>query len=391
MNQEAIVQGRFDNYRGVLADKDLDALLLTNFWAESPQGGDYNIIYLSSLMKRYIFSFLILTKDECGAWVEADDLPRAKKESWLDLVEAMKPGEQWGYSGPEFAGIAAEQLKALVGKDKIRLGYDGRYMPGSIAISLLERGFHLEEISFDLEQSKIVKDELEQENMRQASRILDQGIVKAMETIREGVSEIELAAWAEAEMRANGAECFWWKSLLAAGPDADQWFDTPTDRKVRKGDVVMMDFTPVYNGYGGDIARCFVLGEADEQQTEIWNLTKEALDAAVAILKEGVTLKELMDAGVRVVQGTPYEKQYIGTGHTIGLYSHVYPIFLSSIERMKTIPQSVFDHTMRAGMVAAMEVIITVPGVGGFRLEDAYIVEKDGAEKLNHAPMVLSL
>ena len=205
-----------------------------------------------------------------------------------------------------------------------------------------------------------------------------------MNSICEGVSEIELAAAAEAEMRILGAECFWWKILLASGPDAENWFDSPTERRIRKRDVVLMDFTPVYNGYGGDIARTFVFGEPTPEQRTVWTLAKDALDASVDILREGVSLRELMHAGARVVQGTPYEKQYIGTGHTIGLYSHVNPIFLSTIEKMNTVPASCLDIRMRTGMVAAMEIIITVPGVGGFRLEDAHVVRADGSEKLRY-------
>ena len=390
MDQQQILNGRLSNYRGVLANKNLDALLLTNFWAESPQGGDYNIVYLARLLKRYIFSFLVLTPDDCGVWVEADDLPRARLESWLRRVEPLPPGEQWGYSGAELAGIAAEQIRSLVAKDRLRIGYDGRYLPGSIALALRELGVHLEEVSLDLEHSKIVKDELEQQHMRGAAKIVDHGIARVMELAQDGVSEIELAAAAEAEMRVTGAECFWWKTLLASGPDAEQWFDAPTERTIRGGDVVLMDFTPVFQGYAGDIARTFVLGEPTDEQRAVWNLTKNALDAAVAVLREGVSLRELMQAGVDVVRGSPYESFYIGTGHTIGLYSHVYPIFLSSIEKMKTIPRSVLDTRMRAGMVAAMEVIITVPGLGGFRLEDSYIVRSGGSEKLTHAPMVVS-
>jgi Xaa-Pro aminopeptidase len=386
-----IVARRLGNYRGVLAARNLDALLLTNYWAESPQGGDYSIIYLSNLLKRYIFSFLILTPDECGVWVEAEDVPRAREQSWLKLIEAIPSGESFGYNGADLTRIAAERIRGLVGKDKIRLGFDGRYMPASIALELLRLGFYLEDVALGLEQSKLVKDEWEQDNMRQASRIVDLGIAKVMASVREGVSEIELAAAAEAEMRVAGAECFWWKILLASGPEAENWFDSPTERKIRKGDVVLMDFTPVYNGYGGDIARTFVLGEPSAKQREVWNLAKEALDAAVGILREGVSLRELMEAGARVVRGTPYEDVYVGTGHTIGLYSHVNPIFLSTIEKMNKVPRAALDITMKAGMVAAMEIIITVPGLGGFRLEDAHIVRTDGSEKLTQAPMVISV
>ena len=384
-----IVEQRHANFRHVLAARGLDALVLTNFWAESPQGGDYDIVYLSNLQRRYIFSILVLTLDDICVWVESDDLPRAREETWLKTTEALEPGEQWGYTGPEMARMAAARIRDMVKKADIRVGYDGRYLPGSIALSLRDLGLALKEVSFDLEQSKIVKDELELQMMRRASELADRGCIKVAESVREGIRERELAALAEAEMRAHGAECFWWKTLLASGPDADRWFDTPSDRTVKRGDVVLMDFTPVYQGYGGDIARAFVFGQPTKEQQEVWDLCKAALDAACAVLREGVSLRELMQAGARVVEGSPYEKCYIGTGHTIGLYSHVYPIFLASIERMKTIPSSVLDIRMKPGMVAAMEIIFTVPGVGGIRLEDAYIVGAEQPENMNRAPMLM--
>jgi Xaa-Pro aminopeptidase len=56
---------------------------------------------------------------------------------------------------------------------------------------------------------------------------------------------------------------------------------------------------------------------------------------------------------------------------------------------MKTIPSSVLDIRMKPGMVAAMEIIFTVPGVGGIRLEDAYIVGAEQSENMNRAPMLM--
>ncbi len=391
MKRAELVGHRLSNYRRVLAEKRLDALLLTNFWAETPQGGDYNILYLSNLEKRFIFSFLILTPDRCGVWVEADDLPRAREQSWLNVIEAMPAGEQWGYSGSEFARIAGGFVREWVSRDRIRVGYDGRYMPSSVALGLLDFGFQLEEIALDLEKSKLVKDELELENMRRAGAIADQAVVRVMEMAREGVREIDLAAWAEAVMRSNDAECFWWKTLLASGPEAEKWFDSPTERQVQKGDLVVMDFTPVHHGYGGDIARAFVVGVPTPEQRQVWDLARQVLDASVCTLKEGVTLRQLMNEGVRVVEGSRYRDFYVGTGHGVGLYSHVYPIFLSSIARMKTIPAAVLDTRLMAGMTVAMEVIFTVPGLGGVRLEDSCVVGRDASERLNQSPMVPSV
>ena len=387
MNAKQLGQKRLDNTRGVLSSRGLDAIVLANLWTHSPQEGDYSLYYTSNLLRRYTECFLILTPDDCCVWVTEWDLNRAKEESWLSRIELLPPGEQWGYSGEEFAGLIAKQLQELVGKDEIRIGVNGRFLPSAVGLGLDRNGILVEDVWVALEQSRLIKDEQELEYLRKACQIVDTGVHAFLDSVREGITEHELAALAEFEMKKNGAENFWWKTLMSSGPEAERWLASPSERTIRDGDLVVMDFTPVYCGYAGDIARTFVFGTASAEQRQVYDLAERALHAASSVLTEGVTYGEVMEAAAKQVEGAPYEEFYAGAGHGIGLYDDTYPIFLASIPKMKTLPVSMLEAELKAGMVIALEIIYTIPGLGGMRLEDNYIVTKDAPELLTHAPL----
>jgi len=243
----------------------------------------------------------------------------------------------------------------------------------------------------DLEKSRLIKDERELELLRKAAEIVDKGVVKVMDVVHEGVTERELSLFAECEMRRSGAECFWWPSIISSGPEAESWANSPTDRRIRKGDLLWMDFTPVYMGYAADIARAFVYGEASEEQLEVFNLAERALDEAASTLRDGVTIREVMEAPAQTVRGSPYEGYYIGPGHMIGLYNSVYPVFLTSISKMKALPTSMLEMKLLRGMTAAIEIIFTIPGLGGVRLEDDYLITMNQPERLTKAPITATV
>jgi Xaa-Pro aminopeptidase len=140
-------------------------------------------------------------------------------------------------------------------------------------------------------------------------------------------------------------------------------------------------------GYGGDIARAFVYGKPSEAQLAVFRLAEKVLDGAASSLDDGVTIREVMEAAARPVTGSPYEKLYTGPGHGIGLYNDIYPTFLTTLKKMKLLPSWLLDTKLLKGMVFAIEIIFTVPGVGGVRLEDDYLITGGRAEKLTKAPL----
>jgi len=191
-------------------------------------------------------------------------------------------------------------------------------------------------------------------------------------------------------MRKEGAECFWWKTLVRGGPDAENWGDSPTSRKIGIGDMVALDFTPVCDGYAADIGRTFVFGEPTHEQMAVLELTRRSLGAGISALRDGATLGEVVGASMKVVRGSPYERLYLGPGHCIGLYADVYPGFFFSVSKLPTVPKPYLDKTFVKGMTVAMEVVISVPGVGRVCYEDDYLVGSGGAEKLTNVETILS-
>ena len=380
------------NFRSVLSAREVDAILLANCGANVPNDYNYNLYYVSNLLGFLPWCIFVLTGDECGIWVHAEDVERVKKQTWIDRVEAMEPeGGAFQSSPEELARTALTHVRELVGSETLRLGVDGGRLPSSVALALIQEGAQVEEVSLDLEKSRMVLDDRELDQMRKGAQIADQGVEKVMEAIREGVTERELSVLAEYAMRAAGAECFWWPSIIASGPEAAFWADSPTHREIRDGDLLWMDFTPVYQGYAGDIARAFVCGTASQDQLEVFELAEETLEATAAALGDGVTIREVMEAAAQVVKGSRYEPFYLGPGHMIGLYNSVYPIFLSSISEMEAMPPAILEMPLQPGMVVAAEIIFTVPGLGGVRLEDNYVITANQPERLTRAPIVATV
>ena len=376
------------NFRSVLSSREIDAILLANYEVAVPPNYNFNIYYASGLLGFFSPCFLVLTEDDCGLWVNTGDEERARRQTWLNRVaEIERPGGPFHFSPEENARAALQQVRELVGRDAVRVGVDGAHMSGSLLLALVQEGAQVEDVHLDLEKSRMVLDDRELALMRRGASAADRGVEKVMEAVREGITERELSVLAEAEMLRAGAECFWWPNIIASGPEAEFWADLPTDRRIQRGDVLWMDFTPVVRGYTGDIARAFVYGEASPEQMALFTLGEEALAATAAALGSGVTIRKVMEDAAEVVKGSPYEPCYLGPGHMIGLYNSVNPIFLASTAGMAHLPEDVLDAQLEPGMVVAAEIILTVPGLGGVRLEDNYIITTDQPERITHAPI----
>ena len=104
-------ESHLKNFRSVLSDHDVDAILLANLGASEPNHYNYNLYYVSNLLGFFPWMFLILTEDECGVWVDIGDVERVKNQSWIDRVEPMEPEKGPFQYSPE--GIAKTAMKHI--------------------------------------------------------------------------------------------------------------------------------------------------------------------------------------------------------------------------------------------------------------------------------------
>ena len=149
-----------------------------------------------------------------------------------------------------------------------------------------------------------------------------------------------------------------------------------THKTVEVGDLVVVDLVPRYNGYCANLTRTFVLGEPTSKQRDMFDTYQKAQKAAVRALRPGMRNREIDDAAQTVFAEAGYEDFYVyGISHSIGLDFEEKP--------RPTIHQADAQVQLQAGMTLTVgHSVLSVPGIGGVRIEDTFLLQEEGAERL---------
>ncbi|WP_300419577.1 M24 family metallopeptidase, partial [uncultured Pseudoalteromonas sp.] len=150
----------------------------------------------------------------------------------------------------------------------------------------------------------------------------------------------------------------------------------PSEQVLKQGDFVTLDFGAVVNGYRSDMTRSYIIGEASEKQTRIYNTVLDAQNAALEMVKPGINCLDLNAISNKVIAKAGFgEYAGKGLGHGLGLFLHEVP-FINTLT----------DYNLEVGNVITIEPGIYIPGYGGVRLEDDIVITESGFEVLTHAP-----
>jgi len=226
-----------------------------------------------------------------------------------------------------------------------------------------------------LTRLRAVKSPAEKEVIRQAYRIADMGIRTAVDAIRPGRSEREVAAAAEGAMRAAGAEGFGIDTIVASGENARPILARSTFREIRKNDAVLLTVAPRYEGYHGAIGRLVLVGEPDPQVKRAYETAVEAQQTCGRLLRAGIAGCEVEAAGREVVARGGYGEYFLYSGlHSVGVIEFEVPIFGPGSQEV-----------LRIDMVISVDIPMFNALWGGLRVEDGYRIGADGAEHLSHS------
>ena len=195
------------------------------------------------------------------------------------------------------------------------------------------------------------------------------------------MSELEIVAEIEYEMKKKGVEKMSFATTVLAGAKAALPHGTPDQTKVKKGDFVLFDLGVVYNGYCSDITRTVAFGDVRKEHKKVYETVLNAQMAAVDAVKPGMTCSELDKVARNIIQEAGYGEYFTHRlGHGLGISIHEYP----SVTETNNL-------TLKEGMVFTIEPGIYIPGQVGVRIEDDVVVTKTGREVLTKFPKSLQV
>ncbi|MEU4543530.1 M24 family metallopeptidase [Nonomuraea dietziae] len=223
-----------------------------------------------------------------------------------------------------------------------------------------------------VERLRMVKDDEEIELLRTACAISDQAFADIQDRIGPGVTEREVARVLEARMVELGADRPAFESIVAAGENGAVPHHAPTDRELRAGDLVTLDFGALYKGYHADMTRTVALGHVEGWQREIYDLVREAQRAGREAVRPGAGASDIDAASRSLIAEAGHAAHFRhGLGHGVGLEIHEEPFLGPS--RTGRLEDRV-PITVEPG--------VYLPGRGGVRIEDTLVTREGGSELL---------
>jgi len=222
-----------------------------------------------------------------------------------------------------------------------------------------------------IEELRTVKDQSELELLATACRITAQALADALPQIRPGLSERSLGSLLDYRMSQLGADRPAFDTIVASGPNGAIPHHAPTDRPLRRGDLVTMDFGALYGGYHADMTRTVAVGKPAEWQRDIYDLVAEAQRAGIEALEVGAETGAVDAAARDVIEAAGHAGHFQhGLGHGVGLEIHEAPIM--GYGRTGKLEDRV-PVTVEPG--------VYLPGKGGVRIEDVLVVTAGGGAR----------
>ena len=350
-----------------------------------------------------IDAYLILTHDDYIYFFGEDRFqPRAIVPAEGPPIVVTFVGEEeevrqsMGVGDVKIFGTVGQQIRDVVGtmremaasKEAMTIGVQMWFNTPAFLLNLFQRAnpqVNVVDIAPVMDDLRMVKEDCEVELMRRASDIARVGMETAAEFLKPGVSENEVCAEIEYAMRKAGGGGVAVPVFVNSGIRSGWLHGNATHKIVEAGDLVVVDLVPRYMGYCANLTRTFVMGEPTSKQREMFDTYQKAQTAAAASLCPGMRNREIDEAARAVFAAAGYEEYYVyGISHSIGLDFEEKP--------RPTIHQADAQVQLRSGMTLTVgHSVLSVPGVGGVRLEDTFLLREEGAEKLTHCDLDFEL
>lgn len=360
---------RLDNLYKTLEQHNLDSIFITS---------KANVFYFSQYYTdphERLVGLYITRKHDPVLVVPAMEEQDAKRAGWsYDMIAYHDHEDVWALikayiakqgDAPQSIGLEQEQITLDRYKAIKRL------LPTTDVVDAQEL----------LARLRVIKTAHEYTLLKQAARLADFGIETGMKAIGEGVSEMDILATIEYELKKQGVQEMSFNTSVLSGSKTASPHGTPGSKTIEKGDFVLFDLGVVFEGYCSDITRTFAYHRVTDQQKEIYETVLQAEESAIHASKVGVEVGQIDQIARKVIDDAGYGSYFTHRiGHGLGIDVHEYP----SMHAKNTLP-------LEKGMCYTIEPGIYIPDVGGVRIEDMIFMTKNGAESLTKFPKHLQI
>ncbi|MDN6400844.1 MAG: aminopeptidase P family protein [Brachybacterium sp.] len=377
---DAEFERRLAGLRRIMAEKDLDAVILTSY-----QGIKYYSDFLFTYFGRN-YGMVVTADDTCTISANIDAGMPWRTSYGENLVYT-----DWRRDNYYFALQQALAQRGVTSPE--RLGIEDDTVPLLTRQQLQDAfsGAELVDVSQAAMRQRMIKSAEEIAVIRESARIGDIGGQAIKDAIHAGVKEFEVALAGTQAMTHEIAKAFPHREIrdtwvwFQSGINTDGAHNWATTREVREHDILSLNAFPMPTGYYTALERTMFFGEPDAESLRMWNVNVEVHRAGMELIKPGAVCKDIAHALNEIYVGHGLlPNRTFGYGHSFGVLSHYYGRE-AGLELREDI-----DTVLEPGMVVSMEPMITVPegqpGAGGYREHDILVVGEDGAEDITTFP-----
>lgn len=367
---------RVEKLRGIMEEKNVDLTLIMNFENQYYFSGLKAITYSRPIV-------LAINAVEKSLIIPSLEESHAKEKSNADNLYVYHETYTKGSDGKSHI----ELLKSLISgyPSGTKVGVEFSSLPVQLGNILTQSEFELVNLDNQITKMRYIKDKEEIDLITESGRLVSLALEHSLKHAKSGITEMELDQYGNQKLFTEIAQKYPNATLdfFVMSPSGLTRSIMPhvfsNTRKLEKNDIVIHSRQVGLNGYRAECERTFFVGEPTSKQKDSFKLAYEAQQAALEVIKVGITAKEVNEAARQVFNKAGVEEYSIHrTGHGIGIGLHEEPSLR-------------FDNelVLQEGMVFCVEPAIYIPGVGGFRHSDTVVLTDEGTKVITEYPREL--
>jgi len=347
---------RIKKLRLFLRKEDVDTLLLFNLHASSL---DPSIYYFSGVRFLTYGALLIPRRENSLLIVSKGSYDRVSR-----IFDNVMKTEN-----------LKRDLRKILKELKVKtLGVNTRFF--TLEMKKIVGRYKIRDFSEQIYRMRMVKDEVEIRYIKRAVRITKRAINETLEYVKPGLTENKIRARLEYIMKNEGANGFAFPTIVISGKKTANPHGITSQKKIREGELLLVDCGAKYNEYCADITRVICVGrKMNKKQEEVYDIVKEAQRVAIRNAKPGITNFELDSIARNVVKDYGYDILH-GLGHGLGLEIHEEPSIAYKGYKVTK------EVKLEKNMVFTLEPGIYLSRKFGIRIEDDVLITKSGCKLL---------